>query len=177
MVSGCSTIFPFPQRSEATGIKASASSKSVGEEHSAIRSKLPAAVIQTGAAVSSMIKDADVFALFPHSSVAVKVTTVVPVSPHKSDGVSISVDQIIIPPQISEAVAPAFDVNHAVNSARFPAPSHSTVMSDAAISMLGAVVSTILKVAVVDAVFPQSSVAVNVTKASPVCPHKFEIAE
>ena len=50
-----------------------------------------------------------------------------------------------------------------------PAPSHSTVASAAAITS-GAVVSSIVNVAVVDVALPQSSVAVKVTVAAPVAP-------
>ena len=50
-----------------------------------------------------------------------------------------------------------------------PEPSHSTVASAAAITS-GAIVSSIVNVAVVDVALPQSSVAVNVTIDEPVGP-------
>ena len=49
-------------------------------------------------------------------------------------------------------------------------PSHSTVSSSAAVSIVGLVVSSIVNVAVVVLALPQSSVAVNVTIALPVAP-------
>ena len=52
-----------------------------------------------------------------------------------------------------------------------PAPSHSTVISEAAV-MTGAAVSSIVKVALVVLLFPQSSVAVKTTVVAPVTPHK-----
>ena len=49
-------------------------------------------------------------------------------------------------------------------------PSHSTVWSEAEVSMLGAVVSTMVNVAVVVLTLLQSSVAVKMTVAEPVAP-------
>ena len=58
----------------------------------------------------------------------------------------------------------------------FPLPSHSTVKLVATISIEGGVVSSIVKVAVVDAEFPHPSVAVNVTVTEPVAPQSSERA-
>ena len=49
-------------------------------------------------------------------------------------------------------------------------PSHSTVKGLAAVSMLGAVVSSMVNVAVALLALPQASVAVKVTVAPPVAP-------
>ena len=54
----------------------------------------------------------------------------------------------------------------------FPAPSHSTVAFDAGIPMLGGVVSSMVKLAVVGLELPHSSVAVKVTVTDPVPPHR-----
>ena len=53
-----------------------------------------------------------------------------------------------------------------------PAPSHSTVLFDASVSIVGGVVSCIVNVAVVVLVLPQASVAVKVTVTAPVAPHR-----
>ena len=66
----------------------------------------------------------------------------------------------------SEAAAPPL-LAAIVRSAALPAPSHSTVASMAAMSMAGAVVSSIVNVAVVLLLLPQSSVAVKVTWPCP----------
>jgi hypothetical protein len=73
-------------------------------------------------------------------------------------------------PQSSDAMAPPLLANHALSAAVFPDPSHSTVSSEASVSMLGGVVSSIVKVAVVVVVKRQASVAVKVTTALPVAP-------
>ena len=57
-----------------------------------------------------------------------------------------------------------------------PEPSHSIVKSEASVSMLGDVVSSIVNVDVVVDSLPQSSVAVNVTVALPVDPQSSESA-
>ena len=59
-------------------------------------------------------------------------------------------------------------------SSTFPLPSHSTVKLVAVVSIVGGVESSIVNVAEVVAVFPQLSVAVNVTEAEPVAPHSSE---
>src|SRR5688572_31962809 len=58
----------------------------------------------------------------------------------------------------------------ASSAAVLPAPSHSTVSSDASVSIVGGVVSSIVKVAVVVLALLQSSVAVKVNVALPVSP-------
>ena len=60
--------------------------------------------------------------------------------------------------------------SQAFKAAVLPMPSHSTVSSSAAVSIVGLVVSSIVNVAVVVLALPQSSVAVNVTIALPVAP-------
>ena len=74
-------------------------------------------------------------------------------------------------PQIYVAPAPPLVVNHSFNSARFPWPSHCTVLSVASIPILGAVVSLIVKVAVDSEELPHSSVAIKVIVAVPVSAH------
>ena len=133
---------------------------------------LLAAVVISGAVVSSIVKVAEVVEEFPHSSVAVKVTSAFPVSPQSSDKAVKSFVQTIVPSQTSEAVAPPFAFNQLLRSVIFPAPSHSTVKSAAAISIFGGLESVIVKLADVDAKFPQLSVAVKVTVTLPVSPHK-----
>ena len=53
--------------------------------------------------------------------------------------------------------------SHALNSVMLPAPSHSTVLFAAWAVMVGAVVSSIVKVADVVLVLPAASVAVKTT--------------
>ena len=136
--------------------------------HSTTKSE--AATSMLGAVVSSMVKVALVLVALPQSSVAVNVTVADPVAPHSSLSAVKSWLQITLP-QMSLAMASPLPANHAFNSSLLPAPSHSTTKSEAATSMLGAVVSSMVKVAVVLVALPQSSVAVNVTEAAPVAPH------
>ena len=65
-------------------------------------------------------------------------------------------------PHISVAV-PVFPLaaNHASRSAVFPAPSHSTISSSGAVSIVGGVVSSIVNVANDSLEFPHSSVTMN----------------
>ncbi len=123
-----------------------------------------------GAVVSSMVNVAVVDEARPQPSVAVKVTVTEPVAPHSSLNASKSLDQVT-PLQTSPAMAPPLLANQAFKASTFPAPSHSTTSSEASTSMLGAVVSSMVKVAVVEVALPQSSVAVNVTVAEPVAAH------
>ena len=122
-----------------------------------------------GTVVSSMVNVAVVDVALPQSSVAVNVTVAAPVAPQSSLKPAKSFDQVT-PPHTSLAAAPPLLASHAWSSASLPAPSHSTVAFAAATSMLGAVVSSMVNVAVVDVALPQSSVAVNVTVAAPVAP-------
>src|SRR5690606_15136363 len=71
----------------------------------------------------------------------------------------------------SVAVAPALLVNQACNSVEFPEPSHSTVLFCAAFTNVGAVVSSIVEVAVVVTTLPQASLPVKITSTLPVAPH------
>src|SRR5688572_1749855 len=125
-----------------------------------------------GGVVSTIIKEAVVDDALPHPSVAVKVTMILPVAPHCELELPSLLLQVT-PEHISDAVAPPLPDNHEFRSLTFPAPSHSTVMLEAA-RMEGGVVSTILKVATVEEALPQSSVAVKVTVALPVAPHGLE---
>ena len=67
-------------------------------------------------------------------------------------------------------MAPPWLPNQAVSSAILPAPSHSTVRSEATISMEGSVVSSTVIDAVVTENKPQLSVAVKVTTTVPDAP-------
>jgi len=89
----------------------------------------------------------------------VNTTVTAPVAPHSSLRLPGKSFDHSTPPQISVAPAPACEFNQSCNSRPFPPPSHCTVRLDAGIPILGAVVSSIVKVATVVDVFPQSSVA------------------
>ena len=95
------------------------------------------------------------------------MTVAEPVAPHSSLN-AVKSFVIVTPPQSSSAVTSA---SQAFNSLVLPSPSHSTVRSSGIVVKTGAVVSTMVKVAVVVVVLPQSSVAVQVTIAEPVAPH------
>src|SRR5690606_39705810 len=99
------------------------------------------------------------------------VTVAEPVAPQRSLKASKLLLQVTSP-LISDASAPPLFANHAFKAAVFPSPSLSTVSSEAATSIFGAVVSSIVKVAVVVLVSPHSSVAVKVTVAEPVAPQR-----
>ena len=100
-----------------------------------------AGMVSSGAVVSSIVKAAVVFDVLLQSSVAVKVTRADPVAPQSSERTEKSLLQVT-PPQVSLAFAPPLLVSQAFNSAVLPAPSHSTVLSLAGVSMVGGVVST-----------------------------------
>ena len=136
-----------------------------------------AAMSMAGAVVSSIVNVAVVLLLLPQSSVAVKVTVAMPVAPQSSLKASKSLLQVTSL-HASDAMAPPLLASHPSRSAALPAPSHSTVASMAAMSMAGAVVSSIVNVAVVLLLLPQSSVAVKVTVAVPVAPgHRCIVAQ
>ena len=126
------------------------------------------ASITAGAVVSSIVNVAVVLVALPQSSVAVKVTVAAPVAPQSALNASKSLLQVT-PLQASVAEAPPLLASQASRSAALPAPSHSTVASIAS-TTAGAVVSSIVNVAVVLVALPQSSVAVKVTVAAPVAP-------
>jgi hypothetical protein len=107
----------------------------------------------------------------PHASVAVNVTVAEPVAPHKSLSAVKSFVHVTSL-QASVATAPPYVSNQFWSSAALPAPSHSTVRLLGFVVMVGRVVSSTVKVAVVVLSFPHTSVAVNVTVAAPVAPHK-----
>ena len=118
-----------------------------------------------------MVNVAEVSLLLPQSSVAVKVTVALPVAPQSSLSPSKSLDQVT-PLQMSLAAAPPWLASQALRASVLPAPSHSTVSSEEAVSMDGAVVSSMVNVAVVSLLLPQSSVAVKVTVTAPVAPQR-----
>ena len=83
----------------------------------------------------------------------------------------------VTPPQTSLAAAPPpLLFSQLVRSRLLPAPSHSTVKSLAATSMVGGVVSAMVNLAMVSALLPHSSVAVKVTVAAPVSPQSSDSA-
>jgi len=122
-----------------------------------------------GAVVSSIVNVAVEEVALPQASVAVNVTEAVPVFPQASLSAVKLFVQVTLE-HISEAAAPPFEANQAVKAAVLPFPSHSTVAFAAAVSIVGAVVSSIVNVAVEEVAFPQASVAVKVTEAVPVFP-------
>jgi uncharacterized membrane protein YagU involved in acid resistance len=137
--------------------------------HSTVVSRAGESIV--GGVVSTIVNVAAVVLLLPQASVAVNITVAAPVAPHRSlNAVKLFV-QVTLPEQISLALDPAWLVNHAANATRLLAPSHSTVVSRAGASIVGGVVSTIVNVADVVLLLPQSSVAVNITVAAPVAPH------
>ena len=121
----------------------------------------------TGAVVSSVVKVAVVELKFPQASVAVKVTVSDPLAPQASLRPMLSLVQVT-PEHPSEASAPPLSANQAVNAS--VVPSHSTVLSDAATSIVGSVVSTIVKVASRVKALLLESVRVKVTVSVPVAP-------
>jgi len=135
-----------------------------------------AGVLITGGVLSVMVKVAVVVDTFPHSSVAEKATKAVPVVPQMTDRVVKSLLHVTFP-QLSEAAAPPLAASHAFNWVVLPVPSQSTVRSEAGVLITGAVLSMMVKVAVVAEMFPHSSVAEKVTNAEPVAPQRSEIAE
>ena len=124
-----------------------------------------------GGVVSSIVNVAVVVVVLPQSSDAVKVTVAAPVAPQRSLRAVKSLLQVT-PLHWSLASAPPLSASQALSWAVLPLPSHSTVMSADSTSMLGFVVSSIVNVAVVETVSPQSSVAVKVTVAAPVAPQR-----
>ena len=135
---------------------------------------LLAAVSILGEVVSSIVNVAEVVENNPQASVAVKVTKVEPVFPQSSLKVVKSLVQVT-PAHSSEATAPPLAESQVFNSDVLPVPSHSTVLLLATVSILGAVVSSIVKVACVLITLPLASVNVNVTVSKPVVPQSLLI--
>ncbi|MBL0146585.1 MAG: hypothetical protein IPP48_13460 [Chitinophagaceae bacterium] len=159
------------QPSNATGKAACAAAKPAVLAQSKVTFKAVGAVVQVGACVSAMVNVALVVLLLPQSSVAVKMTVAEPVAPHKSlNAVKLFVH--VTPLHASVAAAPPLLDNHAANADVLPLPSHSTVLLDACVPIVGACVSAMVNVALVVLLLPQSSVAVKMTVAEPVAPHK-----
>ncbi len=130
------------------------------------------AAVTDGLVVSTMVKVAVLEEALPQASLAVKITVAEPVLPHRSESeVKLLLQET--PEQISDAVAPPLEASHAASAAWLPLPSHSTVAFDAAV-IDGLVVSTTVKVAVLEEALPQASVAVKITVAEPVLPQRSE---
>ena len=117
----------------------------------------------TGLVVSLLLNVAVVDVEFPQPSVAVKVTVADPVSPQPPESEVKLFDQITVE-QSSVAVAPPFVSNQFwILWVELLSILHSIVLSEAAFVITGGVVSWIVYAALVVEVFPQSSVAVNIT--------------
>src|SRR6056297_1947009 len=123
-----------------------------------------------GALLSTIVKVACAVVLLPQSSVAVKVTKDSPVVPQSSLSVVKSFVHVTFE-QLSNAAPPPWLFNQLLRSVVLPEPSQNTVKSLGLVVISGAVVSSIVKVAVVVLVLPQSSVAVKVMIEVPVAPH------
>ena len=63
---------------------------------------------------------------------------------------------------VSLEAAPPLEANQAAKSVALPFPSHSTAAFVACVAIVGLVVSTIVKLAVVEEALPQASVAVKI---------------
>ena len=124
--------------------------------------------------MSRMVKVAEVVLKLPQSSVAVKVTVADPAPPHEVV-IEVKLLDQVTPLQTSVADAPPCEFNHAFNCAVLPEPSHSTVLFEAAGKMTGAIVSTMVNVALVLTVLPQASIAVNITGVTPVLPQRLVV--
>ena len=120
-----------------------------------------------------MVKVAVVAALFPQASVAVKETVAAPVAPQESE-TEVKLLVQVTEEQVSLAEAPPLEANQAFKASVFPLPSHCTSKLEACTEITGFVVSMMVKVAVVAALFPQASVAVKETVAAPVAPQESE---
>ena len=124
------------------------------------------ASVMSGLVVSSMVNVAVVLLLLSQSSVTVNVTVTEPVAPQSSLKPSKSLlhSKLL---QLSVADAPPLLSNQALRSSMLPAPSHSTVWSDAIGMMTGASSSMRVMICSAVLVFPQSSVAVYVRRYAP----------
>ena len=96
---------------------------------------------QLGAKSSITVKVASRVVSFPQSSVAVKVTVTAPVAAQRSLNVA-SLWLQVTALQLSLASAPPLSASQAASWSLLPAPSHSTVRSAAARSIVGSVVSS-----------------------------------
>ena len=74
-----------------------------------------------------------------------------------------SVNVQVIAPQSSVAIAPPLLLIQVFSSEVLPDPSHSTIVFDDGVSILGGVVSSMIKLAVVVLLLPHSSVTINIT--------------
>src|SRR5204862_350580 len=101
-------------------------------------------------------KVAVVVDLLPQASVAVKITVAEPVAPQPSLR-AVRLLLQVTPPQASDAAAPPCAANHALSWVVLPVPLHSTVELDAGVPIVGACVSSIVNIAVVVVLLPQSS--------------------
>ncbi|MBC8883011.1 hypothetical protein H9X57_05230 [Flavobacterium piscinae] len=82
----------------------------------------------TGAVLSCTAKVAEVVAVFPHASVAVKITVI---AVEQSFDKALKSFVQVTSEQLSVAVAPPLDANQASTAPWFPDPSHSTTILDA----------------------------------------------
>ncbi len=122
----------------------------------------------SGAVLSSKVRVLVSVVLLSQSSVTVNVIVVTPVSPHRSveGAVAKSLTIVKVPEQSSSAVA---EFNQLFITAVFNPSAHSKVRSTGS-DISGLVVSSMVKMAEVVLVFPQSSVAVKITSTFPLVP-------
>src|SRR6266851_3591166 len=103
----------------------------------------------------------------PQASVAVQCALITRVEPQPAVLLSSTYVALAVPLQISLALAPLFQLFRA---ARLPAPSHSTVLSEGAVTT-GAVVSWIVKVRVAELeLLPRASATVQCALTTRVAP-------
>ena len=91
------------------------------------------------------MKVAEVVAVFPQASEAVKVTVAEPVAPQVSE-TKVKLLLQVTEEQASEAEAPPLEVNQAFKAAVFPKPSHCTSKLEARVVIFGLVVSLIVNI-------------------------------
>ena len=117
--------------------------------------------LNDGGVVSTMVRLAETEAVLPVESAAVKVYVVVPAVQAPGVFAPALLDQFMSSAlvQLSVAVAPPWLASQEAMSAVFPAPSHSMVVSLAAVR-IGSSVSLTFTVKLIVEEFPDSSMAV-----------------
>ena len=127
------------------------------EAHETVRAAGAAGA--TGAVTSCKVKVAEVVAVLPQASVAVKVTVTAAV---QSEPIELKLLVQVTAEHESFATAPPLLASHALRLAWFPEPVHSTVRFEAGVVMTGAVLSVTITVWVACDEFPHASVEVQV---------------
>jgi hypothetical protein len=116
-----------------------------------------------------------VVAAFPQASVALKMTSTAPLPAQVIPRPVKLLLQVTLLQSSVASPAPPLEANQAARSPVLPKPSHSTVTFVAGLKMVGAVVSSMLKVACVSVEFPLPSVTVKVTMTSDAPPQVGDI--